>query len=305
MKLKSLVVALSMASAFNLMGAASGVMATPTAVVVGVQMPAWVERGGTRQPLAAGMELQASDKVSTGANSRLLLRLAEGSEVKLGENALLSLDKLAQRQENKSTFLEAAIDVVRGAFRFTTDAKAKIASRRQVDIRVTTVTAGIRGTDLWGKSAADRDIVCLIEGKIQVQREAEAPVNMDQALQFYISAKGADGKADASKKAVLAAVDSVQLTQWATETEIAAGQGAARKGGKWKVVAASHDNQAGALQLYDRLRAAGYAAEIHPMGTPDKRSYQVRIGNLPSQAEAEALGAKVDAVTGGRSSTAA
>ena len=302
MQVKTLTLALSL----SLLGSASfNSIAAPTAVVEGVQMPAWLERGGTKQPLAAGMELQSADKVSTGANSRLLLRLAEGSQVKLGENALLSLDKLGQRQENKSTFLEAAIDVARGAFRFTTDAKAKLASRRQVDIRVATVTAGIRGTDLWGKSAPDRDIVCLIEGKIQVQREAEAPVNMDQALQFYISAKGADGKADGTKKAELAAVDTVQLTQWATETEIAAGQGAAKQGGKWKVVAASNDTQAAALKVYDQLRAAGYAAEIHPMGTPDKRSYQVRISNLPSKAEAEALGVKLDAVTGGKSSATA
>ena len=302
MKLKSLVVALSMAA---LGGASFNLLAAPTAVVEGVQMPAWVERGGAKQPLAAGMELQAADKVSTGANSRLLLRLAEGSSVKLGENALLSLDSLSQKQENNSTFLQAALDVARGAFRFTTDAKAKIASRRQIDIRVATVTAGIRGTDLWGKSAGDRDIVCLIEGKIAVQREAEAPVNMDQALQFYISAKGADGKADASKKAELAAIDMAQLQQWALETEIAAGQGAAKKGGKWKVVAASNGNQADALKVYDQLRAAGYAAEIHPMGTPDKRSYQVRISNLPSKSEAEALGAKIDSVTGGKSGTTA
>ena len=302
MKLKTIVVALSLAT---LSSASFNLMAAPTAVVEGVQMPAWVERGGAKQPLAAGMELQAADKVSTGANARLLLRMAEGSSVKLGENALLSLDKLGQRQENKSTFLEAALDVARGAFRFTTDAKSKFASRRQVDIRVATVTAGIRGTDLWGKSAGDRDVVCLIEGKISVQREAETAVTMDQALQFYISAKGADGKADASKKAVLAAIDAAQLQQWAAETEIAAGQGAAKKGGKWKVVAASNDNQADTLKVYDQLRAAGYAAEIHPMGTPDKRSYQVRISNLPSKAEAEALGAKIDSVTGGKSGTVA
>ena len=302
MQLKSLTLALSLAL---LGGASFNSIAAPTAVVEGVQMPAWVERGGTKQPVAAGMELQASDKLSTGANSRLLLRLAEGSTVKLGENALLSLDKLGQRQENKSTLLEAALDVARGAFRFTTDAKSKIASRRLVDIRVATVTAGIRGTDLWGKSAPDRDIVCLIEGKIFVQREAEAPVNMDQALQFYISPKGADGRADTSKKAELAAVQMAQLQQWAAETDIASGQGAAKKGGKWKVVAASSGNQADALKVYDQLRAAGYAAEIHPTGTPDKRSYQVRISNLPSKAEAEALGAKLDAVTGGKSSAAA
>ena len=159
-------------------------VAAPTAVVEGVQMPAWVERGGVKQPLAAGMELQAADRITTGANSRILMRMAEGSQVKLGENAIFSMEKLSQRQENKQTFLQAAFDVARGAFRFTTDAKSKFASRREVDIRVSTVTAGIRGTDLWGKSSPLREIVCLIEGKIEVAPQNEAPLTLDQPLQF-------------------------------------------------------------------------------------------------------------------------
>ena len=278
---------------------AFGAYAAPAAVVEGVQMPAWVERGGVRQPLAAGMELVAADRISTGANSRILLRLAEGSQVKLGENAQMSLDRLAQRQDNRQTFLQAAIDVARGAFRFTTDAKAKLLSRREVDIRVSTVTAGIRGTDLWGKSAGDRDIVCLIEGKIAVQRESEQPVNMDQALQFYIAPK-TNGRPDTSKPVQLATVTTEQLTQWAAETEIAAGQGAARRGGKWKLVAASSPDQNAALAVYDKLRAEGYAASIFPTGSAEKRGYEVRIGGLPSKAEAEALAARIEPITGSR-----
>jgi hypothetical protein len=279
--------------------AAGAALAAPTAVVEGVQMPAWVERGGVRQPISAGMELNQSDKISTGANSRLLLRLAEGSQVKLGENALLSLDKLSQSRENKQTFLQAAIDVARGAFRFTTDVKAKLNSKREVDIRVATVTAGIRGTDLWGKSAGDRDIVCLIEGKISVQREQDAPIAMDQALQFYIAPKTADGKADRSQPDPrLAAVDQQQLAQWAAETEIAAGAGAARKGGRFKVVAASSPDQEAALKVYDQLRAAGYPAQVHPVGSAGKRSYEVRIGGLASRADADNLAGRLEAVTG-------
>ena len=299
MRLTTLAAAVSFALAAST--ASWSALAAPAAVVEGVQMPAWVERGGVKQPLAAGMELQQSDKLSTGQQSRVLLRLAEGSQVKLGENAQLTFDKLEQRTENKSSFVRGLMDVARGAFRFTTDAKSKLAGRREVDIRVATVTAGIRGTDLWGKSAADRDIVCLIEGKISVQREQDAPLAMDQALQFYIAPKTADGKADRSKPApVLAAVTTAQLAEWAQETEIAAGQGAARRGGKFKVLAVASANQGEALKVYDQLRAAGYAAEIFPAGTADKRVFEVRLGGLPSKAEAEALSLKVDGITGGK-----
>ena len=283
---------------------AAAAVAAPTAVVEGVQMPAWVERGGVKQPLAAGMELQAADRITTGANSRILMRLAEGSQVKLGENAIFSMEKLSQHQENRQTFLQAAFDVARGAFRFTTDAKSKLASRREVDIRVSTVTAGIRGTDLWGKSAGDRDIVCLIEGKIAVQREAEQPVNMDQALQFYIAPK-ANGRPDTTKPVQLATVADEQLKQWSTETDIAAGQGAARRGGKWKVVAASSDEPGVALMVAEKLRAEGYAAAVFPAGSASKRTYEARIDGLPSRAEADALGSRIEPITGlkGRAAT--
>jgi hypothetical protein len=276
---------------------AAAALAAPTAVVEGVQMPAWVERGGVKQPLAAGMELQAADRITTGANSRILMRMAEGSQVKLGENAIFSMEKLSQRQENKQTFLQAAFDVARGAFRFTTDAKSKFASRREVDIRVSTVTAGIRGTDLWGKSAGDRDIVCLIEGRIAVQREAEQAVNLDQALQFYIAPK-ANGRPDTSRPVQLATVTDEQLKQWATETEIAAGQGAARRGGKWKVVAASSEEPGVALMVAEKLRAEGYAAAVFPAGSASKRTYEARIDGLPSRVEAEALGNRIEPITG-------
>ena len=291
MKSKTLVAALALG-----LGAVAA-HAAPTAVVEGVQMPAWIERGGVKEPLAAGMELRAADKIVTGANSRILLRLVEGSEVKLGENAQLSLDRLEQRPENRLTFLEAALDVARGAFRFTTDFKSRLSSRRAVDIRVATVTAGIRGTDIWGKSALDRDIVCLIEGSIAVQRESEEPVAMNEAMQFYIAPKAA-GRPDTSRPVQLASVTSAQLAQWAEETEITAGQGAARQGGRWKVVAGSSPDASAALALYDKLREAGYAASLLPTGRAGAWDYQVRIAGLPSQDEAQGLARRLEAVTG-------
>ena len=87
----------------------------------------------------------------------------------------------------------------------------------------------------------------------------------------------------------MAPVDPKQLRQWAAETEIESGKGAARRGGKWKVIAASVDTQEDALKLYDALRAAGYAAEIRPEIAGEKRIYKVRLAHLPSKAEAETL----------------
>ena len=159
---------ISMLAAVLLGSAAVQATAAPAAVVDGVQMPAWVERAsagaGRRIPLAPGMELRGGDEVKTGTGSRLYIKLAEGSLVKLGENASL---KLLDLQPDRGGFFKAALNVLEGAFRFTTDALAR-ERRRDVSIRIATVTAGIRGTDLWGKSMPERQIVCLIEGNIEV-----------------------------------------------------------------------------------------------------------------------------------------
>jgi len=180
--------------------------------------------------------------------------------------------------------------VLEGAFRFTTDVLAK-ERRRDVSIRVATVTAGIRGTDLWGKSdRTDRQIVCLIEGKIEVGAEGEAPVTMDQARQFYQREKG--------QTKPVGFVEPTQLAQWAQQTEIADGQGAARRGGKWRVTLASAPTQSEALSVYEQLRTAGYAAEIHSAESGGKRIYLVRISRLPSKADAEALAAQLRGMHG-------
>jgi len=275
-KMKALLCQLFFASLMLVPGFASA----QAAVVEGVQMPAWVERyeGTTlkRLPVLPGMQLKAGDKLVTGPGSRLQVKLSEGSTVKLGENGSLHLKEL---EPSKSLF-KAALGVLEGAFRFTTDLAAKN-RRREVNITIATVTAGIRGTDLWGKSAPDKQIVCLIEGKIEVGAQNETPVTMDQPLQFYQREKG--------ETKPVGFVEPAKLAEWARETDIEKGKGAARRGGKWQVVLASSSNQNAVLDVYDQVRAAGYGAEIVPTLDGEKRSYVVRIRGLPSKAEANAL----------------
>ncbi|HXJ08218.1 MAG TPA: FecR domain-containing protein [Burkholderiales bacterium] len=255
-------------------------VAQPAAVVEGVQMPAWVERaeaGGVRKiPVVPGMQLKAGDKLVTGSGSRLQVKLAEGSTVKLGENGSLQLREL---EPSKSLF-KAALGVLEGAFRFTTDALAKN-RRREVSISVATVTAGIRGTDLWGKSAPNRQVVCLIEGKIEVGAQGESPVTMDQPLQFY--------RRESDVTQPVGIVDNAQLAQWAAETEIEKGRGAARRGGKWQVRLASGTNMDQVLKVYEKVRAAGYGAELGSAVVNEKRVYTARIRSLPSKGDAETL----------------
>ena len=71
--------------------------ARPNIVVEGVQMPAWVEHpDGARDALTLGRALDNRDRVITGPGARALLRLVDGSFVKVGENATQALDGLGQ-----------------------------------------------------------------------------------------------------------------------------------------------------------------------------------------------------------------
>ena len=246
--------------------------------VEGVQMPAWVQRGGGRLPLLPGMELRAGDQVATGAGAKLHIKLAEGSLVKLGENAQMSFTQVSPSPD----LFKAALDVLQGAFRFTTDVVSKARTRREVSIGVSQVTAGIRGTDLWGRSRPGNEIVCLIEGEIEVRAQGEPAVAMKEALQFY---RRVDGKTQP-----LGTVDTIQLGQWAMETELDAGRGVLRSGGRFSLILGSHGEQNAALAQYDELRNAGYPAELWPVKDADKVTYHVRIRQLASRAEAQALG---------------
>src|SRR5215212_4197070 len=80
-------------------GISTAVHAQPAVSVDSVQMPAWVERGGRRTPLLPGMELRAGDQIFTGAGSRAIVRLSEGSVVKLGENGTLRFTQIDRSQE--------------------------------------------------------------------------------------------------------------------------------------------------------------------------------------------------------------
>ena len=269
---------------FALLLLAAGVsQAAPDAVVEGLQLPAWVTRDGKREPLAVGAELKSEDEVATGGNSRLLLRLGDGSMVKLGGNGRLQLSDLVQKR--KESFLSATLKVLEGAFRFTTEAAAKNRSTRDVTVQFPTITAGIRGTDIWGKNLGDKQVLVLIEGKISVTHAGHEPVQMKDPLTYMQAPSGGD--------ATVETVPMDQLKTWAAETEIAEGTGALRKDGRWKLYLGSFQEQLQALSLYDSLRREGYPVRIQPRQAEGGPVYRLRLAGFSSEREANALGLRL------------
>lgn len=258
--------------------------AKPSVVVEGVQMPVWVERpSGQRDALVVGASLQNKDRVITGEGSRALLRMSDGSMIRLGQNGSLVVDDLGNQKFKMKSVLTATLDVLAGAFRYTAQALPKSRVERDVKIRVVTITVGVRGTDLWARPERERDIVCLIEGKVDVTRGDQA-FTMDQAMSFYVAPKDKAGEP-------VGAVSREQLDKWTAETELA--PGALRRGGKWRVYLADANDQDAALRVYDELRNAGYAAQIRPVTSEAGTVYRVRVSDFPTRADAAAFGEKV------------
>jgi len=263
------------------------------ATIESVQIPAWLDRDGRTEPVAIGLEVRNGDRIRTGSDARVYLRLAEGSTVKLGENASLGF---YSRSIKPASVFKGALDVLQGAFRFTTNAIQRTRTQRDLAIRVGTATAGIRGTDVWGKSDAERDLILLIEGKIEI-KHAGGMLELDQPQVYFAAPRNAVPQ--------LRQVDPDDFRRWARETEILPGDGALQRGGKWRVLLTRAGSQREALAVYDRARQAGYAVQVSVrsaqqgmLGKEGPWEYDVVLAQLPSREDAAVAAQKVKAQLG-------
>jgi hypothetical protein len=248
------------------------------AQVDGLQMPAWLERGGERRPLRAGMVLAEADVVETGKGGRLILQLADGSFVKLGEQARLALVSLRE-EDSPQGALTGLLNVVQGAFRYTAGTLGRMA-RRDLQVNIASTTLGIRGTDVWGRSQDGESTVCLIEGKITLSHPARGEFTMDQPLSFFVAPR--DGEPQP-----VGPVDPEKLKKWAAETELDLGRGVILPGGGWIVQLGSHNSEATARKVEKRLLAAGIPVEFTTVQLKDRTFHRLRVSGFDSQQDAK------------------
>lgn len=247
------------------------------AIVEGMQQPVWVQRGQLRLSLHPGQVLSAGDRVLTGSTGKLVLRLGEGSRVKLGVNADFSLDKL--ESETAEDVFVGFFRMVTGAFRFVT-AEATKHRTRNVQIALgATATIGIRGTDVWGKVAEDGNFVVLLEGAVEISRAGEQILAMNKPMTIFDAPQG-----QAAKPVV--AVDPLKLAQWALETELDQHQGILSENGVYSVYLYSSVNRQYAEKRSHFLQKEGYAADIHAVEINDVTHYRVGVTGFVSQEDA-------------------
>ncbi len=160
------------------------------------------------------------------------------------------------------SFLEASFQVLRGAFRYTSSIFGHGFAGHGLNIKIGAITASIRGTDIWGRSNLEQDLVALIEGAMTVDVDGEQTVKLEQPLNYYVKHR------DESPLPV-AQIEPSQLQHWAQQTELDAAAGIASENGEWSLVL---------LSLTDRKKADREIKLLHEKGFAVRRKSVIRNG---------------------------
>jgi hypothetical protein len=154
---------------------ASGPAATAERPTVGqveqVQGKARAEHAAESRDLSRDAAVLFKDLLVTGEDARLLAALADGTELTLGENAKLEIDKLIYDPGSADNSL--VVNVVAGAFLFV-GGRIEEAGGNAVTIRTAVVTIGVRGTTVWGGRIDDGFGVLVLNGAATVSTAAGA-----------------------------------------------------------------------------------------------------------------------------------
>ena len=254
--------------------------AVPNALAEMVQSPAWIERAGKRLPLAAGMELINRDKLLTGVGARVVVRFADGSAFRIGDNSLVAVNAMQQR---KNGTFAGGLDLKSGDLRLISHEYEEAPVNRAINVRFGDVTAAVRGeADLTGTADDVKDAVALRDGRAVLNHPlAAAPTVMEVPLQVYEAAKG-------QAPEPLRSIDRFAGATWGLRTQPYYDGGSQEKGGRWMLNFGVFEKEP-VLALYDRLRQAGYTAKLVPIRSAGGHRYELRLMNLVTEREAHSL----------------
>lgn len=245
-----------------------------------LQPPVWLERAGERQALRPGAAVYAGDRFETGARGRLQLELEDSSTLKLGSSAQLELPALQVVDDGAEGLLKGTLKVLRGAFRYTAGALAGL-RKRELDVYVgPTITAGIRGTDFWARSEPGQELLCLLEGQLEVGSPGYPSQVMDQPRTFYVVPRGQPPRP-------IAPTPPDKLPTWLPQTEMDVASVALSAAGRFRLVLRSLGTEAQAQREAERLAALGYATELQAYGAPGQTRYRILLPGFETREAAQ------------------
>src|SRR5450432_344321 len=143
---------------------ATGLAASPAHAQARVGEAAVIKNEVVRVTGSGGSQINVGDgvlrdeTVHTGLDSAARLVMADSTNLSLGPNATLKLDRTVFNDEH--SYREIAIRLTTGAFRFVTGHSEKAAYK----ITTSLATIGVRGTKLDILSARDKSTIVLQDG---------------------------------------------------------------------------------------------------------------------------------------------
>ena len=160
----------------------------PAGIVERVQGSALAVLNADVRPLAPGVEIFIGDILSTGAGSRLEIRMRDDAIFVLGEQAAFVVVDYTFGGAGKP---RAVMRLLQGAFLATSGAIGQIADVTMV-VETPVATIGIRGTTVWGGPLDDAFRIVMLEGTSISVENAGGRVDLTEAwLGTGIAAPGA------------------------------------------------------------------------------------------------------------------
>jgi len=146
---------------------------TGTAAVTALTGKARLVRAGTAQPetLAPGVLLAAGDRVTTGTNARLELKLPDGSTLRFDERTTFNLVSMegSPKQEKRNIRISMVVGKT-----WARVARLFGKKRGGFDITTQTAVAGVRGTTFRMNVEADNSAVLKVYGgEVEVRKKSE------------------------------------------------------------------------------------------------------------------------------------
>ena len=128
-----------------------------------------VTRGGAVIPLKTGDPIDMNDKIETGKNSQAELTFSDNTQMTLGRETRVQIDKYVYDSSQKSGMV---YQLLNGAFRYVSSLIGKHDIGARIDTPVGTI--GIRGTEfVISHDPAGQDEIDLIRGQLDITPKAQ------------------------------------------------------------------------------------------------------------------------------------
>ena len=135
---------------------------------------AWSPKSRTKhksdgQPAAVGSPVHTNDTVSTGAKGRLQVTFRDQTNLTLGENATVVIDRYVFDPD--ASVGEAALNTTKGAFRLATGRLSQM-TKKNITVSSPFAAMAVRGTDFWWGSVQGQYGVLLVHNsRLEVRKE--------------------------------------------------------------------------------------------------------------------------------------